>query len=202
MARPLRIKTHWFKVEPTRSPADVASALASTVWRTASHRVSNLRQQHFDVEVGAPFVAMMAEILCFLVVVADRIAYRHDQGEWRTAFTTALTLKIADLMSENFDDLLGPSDDGGFRTRFIEHMNLRAGEYAECGYGDDGPSFAMLRYFGELVEAVTASEADQRWAQDQAITVEGPEAVDVLERAMRGLMGVDPKPKRSLVSGD
>ncbi len=202
MARPLRIKTHWFKVEQAREPAEVASALAATVWRTASHRVANLRQQHFDVEVGAPYVAMMAEILCLLVVVGDRIAYRHDQGEWRTAFTTALTLKIADLMADNFDDLLGPTTDGGFRARFVEHMNRRADEYAECPYGDEGPSFAMLRYFGELVEAVTANEADRRWAQDQAITVEGPEAIDVVERAMRGLMGIDPKPRRSPLTGD
>ena len=34
------------------------------------------------------------------------------------------------------------------------------------------------------------------------ITVEGPEGVDVIERALRGLLGIDPKPARSLVSGD
>ncbi len=202
MARPLRIKTHWFRDGQPRAAADVASALSATIWRTANHRIQNLRQGRFDVGAGVAYVEVLVELLCLLIVAADRIAYRHDPGAWRVDFTTALSQRTGELLRDSFDDLLGPAPGGGYRHRFIEHLNRRAAEYAEFGYGPDGPDFALLRHFGAVVADLMEDPDDRRWALDQAMTVEGPEGVDVVERAMRGLLGVDPKPRRSAVSGE
>ncbi|UCE31488.1 MAG: hypothetical protein JSW68_00565 [Burkholderiales bacterium] len=204
MARPIRLKTHWFKEERTqsRTPEDVASAMTPIVWRTANHRVQNLREGKFEIAPGASYVEILAELMCFEIVVADRIAFRYDPGDWRERFTASLTNRVGALLQENFDELLGPAPGGGYKKRFVDLCNRRATEYAYFDYGPDGPEFGMLRHFGESVTHAMTDPDDRRWAADQAMTVEGPECVDVIERGMRGLLGMEPKRPRSLTRGD
>lgn len=204
MARPIRLKTHWFKQEGARprTPEEIASAMSSIVWRTANHRVQNLREGKFHIAAGVSYVEVLAELLCFEIVVADRLAYRHDQGSWREEFTSSLARRVGTLLEENFNDLLGPAPGGGYRKRFVDLFNRRAAEYAYFDYTQDGPDFGMLRHLGESITAVLPDSDDRRWAIDQAMTVEGPECVDVIERGMRGLLGMEPRRARSLAQGD
>jgi hypothetical protein len=192
----IKLKTHWFRDATPRDPAQVANALAAIVWRIADARLKNLRKGNFDVAAGPDYLMVLVELLCFLVVVADRIAYRHDPGAAREVFTSTLVTRVGELLQDSFDDLLGPAPGGGYRKRFIDRFNQRAAEYADFDYRDDGPEFAMLRHFGQLLTDTLADPDDRRWALDQAMTVEGPECVDVMEKSMRGLLGLEPKPRR------
>lgn len=191
----IRLKTHWFRDATQREPQQVANALAAIVWRTADVRLKNLRKGRFEIAAGPDYLAVLAEILCFLVVVADRVAYRHHPGPWREAFTGALAIRVGELLQDSFDDLLGPIPEG-YRKRFVDRLNRRAAEYADFAYGGDGPEFAFLRHFGNLLTDAMSDPDDRRWALDQAMTVEGPECVDVIEKSMRGLLGLEPRPKR------
>lgn len=190
----LRIKRHWFKEDCARPPEQIASAIAATIWKSATHGLQGLRQAKFAVDPGAGFIAVHSEFLVFLIAAADRLAYRHDPGEWRTRFTVALATRLAEIVEENLDELLGTGS--GERRRFIALVNARMDEYADFDYTDRGPDFAFQRHFGYCVEKVLSEAADRPWALDQIMSVQGPAAIEVLERGMRGLLGVDPKPRR------
>ncbi len=199
-----RLKTFWFKDQRERDPAQIASASAAVVWRTANHRIENLRRGGFVVDAGADYANVLVEVLCLMAVAADRIAFRSEPGAWRVAFTSALVRRLGELLAESLDELIGPDPDPsrGWSRRFVDRYNLRAQEYADHAYAADGPSFGFLRCFGErLVESMSDAD-DRRWAHDQAMTVEGPEAIDTLEKSMRGLLGLAPKPPRRGAMGD
>ena len=197
----VRIKRHWFREGAERSPSDAASATAAAVWKAAVHGLKSVREAKFAVDVGTPYIGVLTEFLVFLVAAADRIAYRHDTGEWRVAFTTALAKRLADIYQENLDHLVGPLADGGHRRHFIELLNERMAEYAEFDYGDDGPDFGFRRYFGSRIEVVLPDADDRRWVLDAIMSIQAPEAVEVVERGLRGLLGIDPKPRHHAVGG-
>jgi hypothetical protein len=205
----VRIKRHWFREDAARSPEQMASVIAVAIWKSAGNGLQTLRRAHYEVEVGAPYLAALAEFLVFLIVAADRIAYRHDapaadSGDgWRRAFTVALAKRIADIYQENLDHLVAPDPAQGYRRRFIDLLNRRMDEYGEFDYAEGGADFGFLRYFGSCVEQVLDDVADRQWAVDQVMTVQGPEALELLERGLRGVLGIDPKPRvRSLLGGD
>ena len=202
MVRAVRVKSHWFKGGDTRDPGQVATAAAAIVWRTADSRVRSLRSARFEIAAGADYVNALVELLCLMIVAADRIAYRHDQGPWRERFVSALTIRVGELLEDSFNDLLGPLPDRSYRQRFVDRLNLRAAEYAQYAYGDSGPEFAFLRHFGLQVAESMSDPDDQRWALDQAMTVEGPVCIEVLEKAMRGLLGLEPKPVKKREAGE
>lgn len=197
----VRVKRHWFREDSERGPAEAASATAVAVWKAAVQGLKSVRQAKFAVDVGPAYIAVLTEFLLFLATAADRIAYRHDPGEWRQAFTTALATRLADLYQENLDYLVGPPTEGSHGRNFIDLLNRRMAEYAEFEYGPDGPDFSFRRYFGSCVEAVLADPDDRRWALDSVMSVQAPEAVEIVERGLRGLLGIDPKPRRRAVGG-
>ncbi len=202
MVRAVRIKSHWFKEGETRDAAEVATAAAAIVWRTADARLKSLRGARFEIAAGADYVNALVELLCLLIVATDRIVYRHDQGPWRERFVSALTVRVGELLEDSFNDLLGPLPERSYRQRFVDRLNLRAQEYAQYTYRDDGPEFALLRHFGQQVADSMSDPDDQRWALDQAMTVEGPACIDVIEKAMRGLLGLEAKPQRKSAAGE
>ncbi|GMV03563.1 MAG: hypothetical protein AMXMBFR52_32180 [Burkholderiales bacterium] len=192
----MRLKTHWFRDATPRDPQQIANALSSIVWRSADARLRNLRKGHFEVAAGPHYLQVLVELLVFLTVVADRIALRNQSPEWRQAFTQALVARVGELLQDSFDDLLGPAPGGGYRRRFIDRFNIRVAEYGEFEYHAHGPEFALLRCFGDLLMQAMPDAEDRRWALDQAMTVEGPECVDVVEKSMRGLLGLEARPQR------
>lgn len=144
-----------------------------------------MRSVGFGIDAGAPYVAVLVELLCFLVAIADRIAYRHDPGAWRSAFTSALAIRVGELFQECFAELLGAAGSDGYKQRFVARCNARMAEYAAYHYTQDGPDFALLRHFGEVL----AAEFDRRCAADQAMSVEGPVAAEALATALARLLG-------------
>ena len=192
----MRLKTHWFRDATPRDPAQIANALSSIVWRSADVRLKNMRKGNFEIAAGPHYLQVLVELLVFLAVVADRIALRYQPAQWREAFTQALVRRVGELLQDSFDDLLGPAPGGGYRKRFIDRFNMRFAEYGEFEYHPHGPEFALLRYFGDLLTHAMPEAEDRRWALDQAMTVEGPECVDVIEKSMRGLLGLEPRPGR------
>ncbi|HET6719444.1 MAG TPA: hypothetical protein VFH22_07335 [Rhodocyclaceae bacterium] len=211
----VRIKRHWFQDGRERSPEEQATVIAVAVWKSATHGLQGLRKAKFSVDVGDPFIRVLAEFVVFLVTVADRVAYLHvppadagevteiaDQPDWRQAFTVALARRLATIYQENLDQLIGPltvsaaSPARNHADVFIELLNRRMAEYAEFDYDENGPEFAFLRYFGNCVAAALPDSADQRWVLDQIMASQAPEAIEIVDRGMRGVLGLDPKPQR------
>ena len=193
----MKIKSQWFKSATPRTPRQTASAMAVIAWRVAQNMLKQMRSAQFDIVVGTPYFAFMREVLVFLTQVLDRMAYERMGLTGRTEFITALVARLAELLQDNEDTLLGPPAVGqpSHYDEFIELFNQLADHYADFGFGADGPDFAFVRYLGHRIEAIMPQK-DQRWVVDQIMAVEVPEAVETLQRGMQGVFSVEPRAAR------
>ncbi len=198
----MRIKSKWFNEGREKTPKELAGAVSFIAWRIAENALKNTRRADFEVSVGAQYFDFLSEFLIFLVHVADRIAYARFTAEFRQAFTTELANRVAETLAGNQSEWLGGAM-GEHKGSFIERLNRRAGEYAECEYGNDGPSFSFMRYLAHCMTDVV-DERDKNWVIDQMMATEAPQAVEMVEKAMQGLLESDsgqrsaePKRRRS-----
>jgi hypothetical protein len=198
----MRIKSNWFKSEREKTPHELAGAMAFTVWRIADNALKNTRKANFEIAIGAQYFTFLTEFLVFLIQVADRIAYRRLPAEIRFTFTSTLANRVAETLAENQSRLMGGSI-ADHKQHFIDNLNQRAGEYAEFNYDIDGPEFAFTRYLGYCMRAVM-DEKDVEWVVDQIMSIEAPEAVEMVEKTMKNLFEDEPKQPsgRKVTSGD
>ncbi len=198
----MRIKSHWFKSDRAKAPQEIAGALAFTIWRIADNALKNTRKAKFEIAIGTQYFLFLTEFLIFLIQVADRVAYRQLPAEVRFTFTSVLANRVAETLAENQSRLMGDSL-AEHKQRFIDQLNLRAGEYADFNYGEDGPEFAFTRYLAFCMREVM-DEKDVEWVIDQMMSIEAPEAVDMVENTMRNLFETEPRPARTrkTLSGD
>jgi len=200
----MRIKSQWFNTDAPKTPQQTAGALAFIVWRVAHNALTQMRSARFDIDIGAQYFAFMREWVVFLIQVADRMAHERMGADERVAFTTALVRRVADHLAENEDRLLGvpPPGEESHQSRFIDLFNTLSSHYADFGHGADGPDFAFMRYLGHRLEALMPKK-DQNWVVDQVMAIEAPEAVQMLQRSLQGLLSNAKRaPRRAGVSGD
>jgi hypothetical protein len=200
----MRIKSQWFKPESPKTPRQTASVMAFIVWRVAQNALTQMRKAQFDIEIGPQYFAFMREWLQFLIQVVDRMASDRMDASHRAEFTTALVRRVADVLAENENNLLGPLAAGqeSYQGSFIDMFNLLSSHYAEFGHDDSGPDFGFMRYLGHRIEALMPPK-DRHWVVDQIVAIEAPEAVNMLRTSMAGVFSNEPRPaRRGGVSGD
>jgi hypothetical protein len=190
----MRVKSQWFKGGKARTPQEIAGAAAFNIWRIADNALKSMRNADFDIAVGPQYFSFLSEFLVFLVQVADRIAFRRMSGEERVAFTSELANRVGETLADNRSRLLGGAG-AEHKAAFIELLNRRAGEYAEYDYDETGPNFSFLRHLGYVLPEIM-DEHDRYWVTDQVMAIEAPEAVETLEKAMRGFFGDAPQRRR------
>ncbi|MBI5005911.1 MAG: hypothetical protein HZB95_02175 [Nitrosomonadales bacterium] len=196
----MRIKSTWFKEGRERTPQEISDALSFTISRIADNALKNTRKAKFEIEVGPQYLDFLGEFLAFLILVADRIAYRDLPAEDRAVFTGNLANRVGETYAENRSRLL-EQDYKECKQRFIDLINQRAGEYADFGYDEKGPDYGFYRYLAYCIGNVL-SEADANWVIDPMISFEAPEAVQMVEKTLRGLNEAEPrKPRRRASAG-
>ena len=198
----MRIKSNWFKGGRERTPQEISDALAFVVSRIANNALQNTRKAKFEIEVGTQYFDFLAEFLMFLVLSSDRIAYLKLPAENRLVFTGNLANRVAETYAENRSRLLVENQDY-CKQSFIDLLNQRAGEYADFGYDENGPAYTFYRYLAYCIGQIM-TDADSGWIIDQIISFEAPEAVNMVEKTLRGLYEAEPKParRRAASSGD
>lgn len=190
----MRIKSHWFKEGRNHTPEELAGSAAFVIWRIADNALKNTRKANFEIAIGPQYFAFLAEFLMFLIQVADRIVFRRLPAEERVAFTGTLANRVAETYAENSSRLLGGSPDEA-KQRFIDQVNQRADGYAEFDYDEDGPSFNFTRYLGYCMDQVV-DERDSRWIIDQMMSIQAPEAVEMVDKTLRNLLDTEPRQPR------
>lgn len=193
----LRIKSQWFQSERPKSARETASAMAFIVWRVAQNMLKQMREAKFDIDVGPQYFAFMREVLVFLIQVVDRMAFERMSGEERVAFTTAMVVRVAEILEESEQEwmLAPPAGQESWRNQFIDLCNEQSEAYAEFGHGPEGPDFGFVRYLGSRIELIMPAK-DQRWVIDQVMAIEAPEALEMVRRGMEGVLSTEPRPKR------
>jgi hypothetical protein len=182
----IRLKTKWSDKDRKRSPKEQAGALAFTVWRIGMEGVLNLENEGFQTESQSQRMDITAEFMAFLIHLTDRNAYDPLTDEERHVFISALALRLADFMQDNRQDVEGPRD---YRGPFINLINERMSDYAECSYSaEEGPGFSMRRTFGDHVTR-KMGDKDRKWITEWVMEMETPEALATLKRAMKSLLG-------------
>ncbi len=200
----MRIKSQWFKTDKPKTPQESAGAMAFIVWRVAHNTLAQMRSARFDIDIGPQYFAFMREWLVFLIQVVDRMAHARMPADEREVFTTALVRRVADHLADNENRLLGEPSPGqdSSQGRFIDLFNLLSSHYAEFGHSDEGPDFLFMRYLGYRIE-VLMPKKDQHWVIDQVLAIEAPEAVQMLQRSLQGVLSTEPRAaRRAGVSGD
>ena len=190
----MRIKSQWFKSDRPKTAAEVAGAAAFIGWRVAQNALKTMRAAKYDLPAGPRYFAFLAEILAFLVVVADRIAHGARDAAWRVEFTTAMANRVGEIVADNEADHLGAAAPGEVKRGFVATVNERAADYAHFDWTDEGPDYGMLRYLGHRVAEVMDQD-ERSWAVSQVIDCEAPEAAETLHRGMAGLLDATPGQK-------
>jgi hypothetical protein len=200
----IRLKSQWFKTDTPKTPQQAAGAMAFIIWRVAHNTLTQMRSAQFDIDIGPMYFDFMREWLVFLVQVTDRMAHARMASDERVAFTTVLVQRVADHLAENENNLLGAPMSGqdSYQGRFIDLFNELSGHYADFGHDASGPDFAFKRYLGSRIEALMPPK-DRVWAVDQVMSVEAPEAVEMLQRSLDGVLSTEARPpRRASLSGD
>lgn len=201
----MRIKSHWFGQAAGKSHAEQASAMAFIVWRVAHQMLKRMRHAGFDIDIGRPYFDFLSEVLVFLAAVTDRSVHARLPPEARVAFTTALVRHLARILDENEREFLGQPapGHGAADDRFLAQFNELAPHYAEFGADPqagtpaDGfhPDFGFIRYLGHRLED-TLPPKDRRWVIDQVQAIEVPEALGIVQHALRDLYDPAPRTRR------
>jgi hypothetical protein len=181
----IRIKTK-FHAAGQRSAGTLGGVVAVLAFKLAIESIKRMRKADYDIDAGRPYFDFVCEFLAFLVVCADRVAHRELDTDDRVEFTTALAQNVARFVEENNIMLLGEAVPGESQRHFIDLFNRRSADYAEFDYGAKGPDFGFRRFFAACLRDVLP-EKDKLWVVDQAMDIEAPEALQVLEKTLAGL---------------
>jgi len=202
----LRIKSQWFRDGGAKTPQQNASAMAFITWRVAQNTLKQMRTARFDIEIGPQYFAFTHEVLVFLTQVIDRMAYGRMNDAERAEFMIALVQRVAQILQDNEDGLMGVPAAGqaSHYEQFIDLFNELSEHYADFGFDASGPDFAFVRYLGHRIEALMPQK-DQRWVVDQIMASEVPDALDMIQRGMDGVLSTKARPRRAShagISGD
>ena len=182
----VRVKTVWFKKGATRTPAELASVLASTLWRLAEKLVDNMSRADYDIVTPARGFRIIAEVLALGLHLCDRWAFGRLDDERRTALVQAIGVHLADTMERNVRELTG-EDGRDYRGELIDMLNRRAGDYAGFDIPASGAGFPVLRYLAAQIREAMQGH-DQHWVMDQVMDVEMPELLGTLKKTFDGLI--------------
>jgi hypothetical protein len=200
----VRIRSR-FHTEGRRSAATLASVVALLAWKLAVDAIKRMRDANYDIDIGKPYFDFVCEFLVFMALAADRVAYMKLDGERRAEFTGALAKRLAEIVEQNNEMLLGRAEPGACQRYFVDLFNRRSGEYAEFDYGAEGPDFGFKRLFAACLRE-GLPEKDRLWAVDQVMDIEVPEALKALDKTLAGLFAGGDGPavrrERNSVGGD
>jgi hypothetical protein len=197
----LRLKTVWFKNAGGRSSAELATVLASTIWRLADVAVANLSRADCDIVTPERGVRILGEVASFLLHMSDRMLYGRVPEAERANLVQATGSRLAEMIVANIREM-GGADDFDYRTNFIDFINRRSADYATFDCAPDKPSFPLLRYLGLAVRELML-ESDQPWVADQIMDIQAPEALGMLKKTIDGLLSpAQAAPLRRTVAGD
>jgi len=185
--KPIRLKTTWFKNGDTKTPQEIATVLASAMWRLADRFTANLSQADYDIITPERGFKLLAEFLAFEVQFADRLAFERVSEETRAAFVQTLAVRLAEIMEDNIRDSVGEDTEGyDYKAGFIDLLNRRLADYAAFKLVDGKPDFGSMCYLGNGIRDIM-EKRDQPWIIDQIMEIEAPAATETITRGMQGL---------------
>jgi len=182
----IRVKSQWHnKSDGAKSPQQVATVIASLIWRVAEEKVSHMQQEKFQINSKEQGFAMIAEYLAFLIQYTDRFVYGRVDEEYRAALIGAIAKRLAEILEDNQNAFLGASPDG-YQNRFINMLNERLADFAMFDYENGEPNYPSRRFLGSKILELMPPR-DHSWTIDQVVEIEIPNALALLKKGLSGL---------------
>lgn len=182
----IRVRSQWHnRADGAKSPQQVATVIASLIWRVAEEKVTHMQQEKFQINSKEQGFSMIAEYLAFLLQYTDRFVYGRVDDEYRAALIGAIAKRLAEILEDNQNTYIGPSTDS-YQSRFINLLNDRLADYATFDYENGEPSYPCRRFLGsKMLELMP--ERDKSWTIDQVVEIEVPNAMMLLRKGLTGL---------------
>lgn len=187
MVKPVRVRTTWFKKEGERPSHEVATVLASNIWRLADKAVDNLSKADYDIVTPQRGFRIIAELTNFLVHYVDRLVYGRVEEEKRAEIVTETGIRVAEIMEDNILEFTGGVADPeyDYKQGFIDLLNTRMTDYAEFEFPTDKASFQALRFLSLQIRDIM-EDTDKSWIQDQLMDIEIPEMMGSVKKSIDG----------------
>jgi hypothetical protein len=181
----LRLKTRFRKKGP-KTLEDRASVVAMNIWRIAQETCRHMEKEGYPLGGDQQVMAVLTEMIAFLLHMADRIVYGQLSEEDRARFINALGKNLARITATNLTEFVGP---GAHTEAFLDTVNARLVDYSEFEFNGRSPGYAALRYLGE--KAARAMDAtDSKWVLEQVVDVEAPQAIEAVKKLVGEVLGV------------
>jgi hypothetical protein len=182
----IRVRSQWHnRADGAKSPQQVATVIASLIWRVAEEKVTHMQQEKFQISSKEQGFAMIAEYLAFLLQYTDRFIYGRVDEEYRATLIGAVAKRLAEILEDNQVTYIGPSADS-YQSRFISLLNDRLGDYATFDYENGEPGYPCRRFLGSKMLDLMP-ERDKSWTIDQVVEIELPNAMTLLRKGLTGL---------------
>ena len=186
----IRMKTKWNKQEREVSLEDTVSVLAFNAWKIGMQTLLEIEHENFQTDTQMQRVAVMEEIMAFMVHLLDRISHDIMNDEDRAQLVSTFAIKLSDHIQDNARDFSGPGD---YRNPFINKLNERMEDYAQTTWGKVGqePGFSMSLAFGNFI-ADSLGPRDRKWVLDYIQRVLMPEMLETYKKILGRLGFLEP----------
>jgi hypothetical protein len=192
----VRLRTRWHRSkrsernrEGSRRPKsreNVCSAVAINIWKLAKEAFTRMEKENFRFREDSQAIDMIAEFAIFLLHMVDRMIYGKVPEEERGPLINGIAADLVDTFEGNQIDLLGPGD---YRQVFIDKLNDRLANYAECSFDEEGPGYDFKRYLAQNCAEIMAI-TDNKWVLEQVLEIEAPELAERVRPVVRDILGV------------
>ena len=192
----VRLKTRWHRSKRSernkagssreKTQANLCSVAGINIWKLAKETFTRMEKENFRFREDTQAIDVIAEFCIFMLHITDRMIFGEVEEEERAALINGIAKEIATAIEINQIELLGPGD---YRTAFIERLNDRLANYAECGFDEDGPTYDFLRYLAKNVSDIM-SESDDKWVVEQVMDIEAPELVERIRPVVRDVFSI------------
>ena len=186
----IRMKTKWNKQEREVSLEDTVSVLAFNAWKIGMQTLLEIEHENFQTDTQMQRVAVMEEIMSFMVHILDRLSHDIMNDEDRAQLVSTFAIKLSDHIQDNARDFSGPGD---YRNPFINKLNERMEDYAQTTWGKVGqePGFSMSLAFGNFI-ADSLGPRDRKWVLDYIQRVLMPEMLETYKKILGRLGFLEP----------
>jgi|TARA_B110000285_G_scaffold233116_1_gene305938 hypothetical protein len=178
-----RIHSGWNQKGKKRQIGQIASAIAVSIWKISKKTLLNLENEGFDTETWADRIEILKEVSCFQIYVTHNETKNYDT-EKKINFITDIAKKLNETVNVNQKDLNIPSE--LIKTKFINLLNDRMGEYMELEYQEE-PSYKARIILGNHLMS-HMGEIDNNWIRMYVVDQEVPKILFSLRRPIKSLV--------------
>jgi len=196
----VRLKTRWHRSKRSdrnrkgsskeKSLEDLSGVVAFNIWKLAKETFLRMEKENFRFREDTQAIDVVAELCIFMLHIVDRMIYDKVPEESRGPLVNGIAMDLAKSVETNQIELLGPDEPvGSYMKMFIEKLNDRLSNYAECDFDDEGPAYNFKRVLAQNISEIMAI-TDNKWVIEQIMDIEAPEVIERIQPVVRDVLGV------------